>query len=219
MYSTITDGVVLNLAGHPLKNNSVFHKAIELNFFFIPSTDEWFYDYDNFDFNAINAYISMIDWKTLFHDLNVNDCVDSFYFQLYDAIARFVPKKKKRLPKSRPWLSSELRHLRNVKNRAHHKFIDTQTEMDFMTFFSLSEEFNDMNQVAYKAYITRVGVDLKTNPKKFWNLINSKRKSNQLPKCIFFLTQQMPLMILVNQLCLPISFNQYTFNLISLIRE
>lgn len=58
--------------------------------------------------------------------------------------------------------------------------------MDFLTFFSLAEEFNVLNQVVYKAYITRVGDDLKTNPKKFWNLINSKRKSNQLPKCMFF---------------------------------
>lgn len=190
-FTTMTDCLTLNLASHRLKNDSVFHKALELNFCVEmiqedDKIDEWYRDFNHADYEAINEFLSEVDWNAIFHDIEIEECVRIFDQHLCHAVEQFVPLRKRRVHCSRPWLSADLRNLRNVKNRAYKTYLSTLTDTDFSIFSDLCAEFQARNESAYASYISRSGDKLRKDPKTFWNLVNSRRKSNVLPKCMNF---------------------------------
>lgn len=190
VFTTVTDGFSLNLASHRLKNDSIFHKALELNFSFEfadeeNTSDHFYYDFENADYTSIDAFLSSCDWNMLLCDVDVETGASILLQSLQSSIDQFVPLKKRKIYGSRPWLSSDLRTLRNQKNRAYRTYISTLNDRDFQRFITLSEEFRTKNLSAYDSYVFRTGEHLKKDPKKFWHMINSKRKSSTLPKRLY----------------------------------
>lgn len=69
----------------------------------------------------------------------------------------------------------------NRKNIAYKKFVGSKLDSDFGAFLDLSDESNVRNEEPYNSFISKTGEDLRSNPKKFWTLINSMRGCKGLP--------------------------------------
>ena len=186
VFSSIIDDISLNRASHVIKKDSVAHKALEVNFMIdtckennISDEIEFYYDYVNANFNQINEYLSLVEWG-FGDDLNLN--LSKFYDIIQETIQRYVPCKKRRTRNSTPWLTKEIRTLRNTKNRAFKKFRETGLMIHYDYFCLLRDQFNDVNEIAYKNYTRQIGNNLKNHPKKFWKLINECRRENNYPK-------------------------------------
>lgn len=190
IFVSFVDNISVDRASHCLKGDSQFHQEIEMNLVRDLHCDEpieevWVFDFFKGDYDAINHRLESFDWSIILNSNDVNSCVDSLHEVLNNVISEFVPMRKKREAISRPWLTRDLKNLRNRKNRAYKSYASSGLIEDFEAFSLLNEEFNVMNLHAYNSYVIRTGSNLKRNPKKFWNLVNSKRNTNGLPKTMF----------------------------------
>lgn len=173
----------MDLASHSLKGNSIFPKELEINLAMEGVSDDItveqeFYDFSNGNYDAVNQFLSSID---LFADLEIESCVHVFSEIIDQAVKQFIPLKKTK-SRAKPWMTSKLRNLRNRKSRAYKPFVRSGSQVDLDAFLLMKNEFATLNQEAYDAYIRRTEDSHKKNPKRFWNLVNSKRGAKGLPK-------------------------------------
>ena len=84
--------------------------------------------------------------------------------------------------RSRPWISGSLARLRNKRRKAARRAAATGTEADKAHFDAINSEFHDTNSAAYADYVRRQGDKLCTNPKEFWNFVNTRRKCDGYPE-------------------------------------
>ena len=50
-------------------------------------------DFKNAPFNIIKNKLSLINWKSLFYNLNIDDCLKKFYDIMSELIEKYVPNK------------------------------------------------------------------------------------------------------------------------------
>jgi len=149
IFTNICDDFSILPAGNAIKVDSAAHKSLELTVTCADTNDdetnnlhEWYFDYNNADYENFNAEFALVDCTGLFVDLDVNICVEIFYEKLYTAIQEYVPFKKRRCKTNAPWMTPEVKNLRNRKNRAYKKYRDSGAFEDFnqydMTFYVAS---------------------------------------------------------------------------------
>ena len=104
---------------------------------------------------------------------------------LSEVLTTQVPKKKKKIKNSAPWLNDIVRNARNLKNRAYKAFVRSGLESDYITYLNLSDNFNEVNKTAYDSYLSRKAGELKKNPKSFWKFVNDNKKNNSIPTLLY----------------------------------
>lgn len=124
---------------HLLKNE-VHHKALSFNYYCepvaaIPSTDEFFYDFRNADYTALNAEFVSIDWQNLLNIDDFEQSLSKFYAAIGGAIQRWVPLKKSKQPSSHPkWFDKKaikLKNKMNALNKKHKKWQSTHFRNEY----------------------------------------------------------------------------------------
>ncbi|XP_055838866.1 uncharacterized protein LOC129906898 isoform X1 [Episyrphus balteatus] len=86
--------------------------------------------------------------------------------------------------KSDDWYDSEIKSLKNRRNKLWSTYKLSPTEINFKLYCESRDNFNRKSSLKYLNYIQKVQRDLKMNPKCFWNFINSKRKSCSYPSVL-----------------------------------
>lgn len=154
-----------------------YHPAIEIlvkidNQVAVIESNEYYYDFKNSNFSLLDEKLRLIDWK--FEEyLDLNCAIDYFYKIIFQCIEETTPRKRKYYSNRSPWFNADLARLRNQRNRAAHN----NREL----FCHLRSEFNALNSLSYKLYIENLQINIKNDPKQFWNFINAKKKSNGYP--------------------------------------
>ena len=141
-------------------------------------------NYRKIDFDAFLAYFSTVDWNSLFESCTVDSMAERFCEIVRAWFSENLPFVKR--PSSPAWSTSLLRRLkrkRNAQQRKHRRLRTVQTKHDFKRS---SEEYRRLNASLYKSYVLRVQSDLRSNPKKFWSFVNSKRKCSSIPLKVCF---------------------------------
>lgn len=136
------------------------------------------------NYDAINECLSQIDFAALLDQHNVNDMVDAFYSTIYDIFDEFVPKSNIRNSNKPLWFDKKLTNLKNIRNREYKKLSkkrETDPEADETKFVKARDEFDAYQKQRYEEFVKNIMSDSKDNPKKFWQFVNGKRKSNTLP--------------------------------------
>lgn len=87
---------------------------------------------------------------------------------------------------TQPWLTRDLKSLRNKRNKAYQKFKRSELERDHQQFIWLSMLFHQLNDSAYKDYVVNLGQKLKADPKCFWKFVSDKRQAKGLPLSVEF---------------------------------
>lgn len=134
------------------------------------------YNFYKADYNALNVHISSIDWsstKVLVQSANCEDAVDKF--------TMFVPKKRVDGTAHPPWYTSDLRKLKNSKNKAHSKFKLSKHHTDYATYLMLRRNYISLQSSEYTKYLERTQAILIKDPSKFWSYVASKKKTTGFP--------------------------------------
>jgi hypothetical protein len=148
------------------------------------------FDFKRADFGAIINHLEYLDWDTVLDYSNIDDMVNTFYSHLHHTIEFTVPKKISRLPKSRPWMSSALKRLRNKRRAAGARAKRTKSFYHFNEYERLNKLFNDCNENEFVDFFRRQGEKLKTDPKKFWEFVDKLRNNRALPKLMTYDLQE-----------------------------
>jgi hypothetical protein len=192
-FTNMHDDVVVNTINDDdpehLFHNSEHHTSllIELNCvsnqYSKSYNNEIVYDFHNANYVGINDALSNINWDELLNQQDINLTVQNFYSILSSIIDNFTPKIVKRDKLSEPWLNKELRSLRNQRNKLY-KIIKSAEAPNIEIINEhrkLAEEFKVKSMTAYDEYVQEIGNNILYNPKKFFDFVNTKRKSNGYP--------------------------------------
>lgn len=119
---------------------------------------------------------------------DVNTMVGRFYDILYSTFEEFVPQATIRSTNKPLWYDKELSHLKNIRNKEYKKLCferEKCADPDDDAFMSAKCEYEKRRQELHSKFIREKASCAKTNPKSFWQFVNSKRKSNTLPAKMF----------------------------------
>lgn len=133
------------------------------------------------DYNAVVEKLAEVDWTSTLSTDDPNCALDEFYRHIRAVIDELVPRKSNK-KKSGPWLTPALSRLRNRKRSVGRKAAKTKQPCDKDAYNKLNFEFVRANQLAYEQYMKNIGEKLKTDPAKFWTVIDKKRNCNGLPE-------------------------------------
>ena len=191
VFISFIDNVFLTTPEYVLKKNSAAHRAIVLNFNYDEDCDlknevEYFYDFKNASYEIINSYLNSVEWNEVFDLDDFNTCVYVFDSILQDVIHKFIPYKRRRKFNVTPWMTQEIRSLRNAKNRAYQKYMNSGLLVDYSVFCDLNNTFMFLNLKAYNSHVFDIGCKLKSNPKCFWKYINQTRAQSSFPKLMYY---------------------------------
>ena len=131
-----------------------------------------------------------MDWDVIFKDVrsvcDFNACIAIFYENLNSIISKCVPKSKVKISTAPVWYTPELKSLKNKKNKAFKKFKQYNSSYDFSTYTKLRYEFSVMNTKCYNDYLNKVKNEINIDSKKFYNFVNTKRKTSEYPTNLKF---------------------------------
>lgn len=149
------------------------------------------YNFFNCNYVDINFSLASVNWLVLFQNLCINEAVDLFYSIMYEIIDIFVPKIVKRNLNYPSWFSKNLKDLIFKKKIAHKLFKSSGLLSDYNIFSNLRAKCKFYSKIDYRNFINKTEKNLKTHPKQFWKFINSKRKNNFLPNCMYLDNEQL----------------------------
>lgn len=147
--------------------------------------NSFYYDFKSADYRFINDYLGSFCWDDILSNMNIEDMINRFYEILYSTFDAFIPVKKVASRKFPRWFSGELIDLTIRKKIMHKKFKSSGFNHYYNLFSDLRRQCNVLSQECYKNYVRKTESSLQHNSKQFWNFINSKRKSNDLPNSVF----------------------------------
>lgn len=134
------------------------------------------------DYNKLNYLLSTVNWDIIISGDNLDNIVSNVYAVLHHSILETVPKVIIRNNKGPPWNNGYLSNLKNRKNKLYKKYKQSGSSIDFSNYCIIRYEYNTANNLAYTTYLHRMKTKIKTNPKAFYNFINSKRRASTYPK-------------------------------------
>jgi len=171
-------------------SNSIHHTALTLtcslsNVEFSKSyNNEIVYNFRKTNFEAINVHLMNVDWLNIFQGGDINSYVSNFYNIIYPLIELHTPKMIKKEKATEPWLDRSLRALRNKRNKLYKliKSCQVPEESILVQYHTLAHDFREKSNDAYNNYIANIGNEIISNPKKFFEFINIKKKCLGYPK-------------------------------------
>lgn len=104
-----------------------------------------------------------------------------FYYVTYDILLRTVPFSTRISHHQYPrWFDQNLIHLLKQKNKQYSMYRDTRSAEGYREYSALRRRFKAEHATAHSAYILTLESGMKSDPKKFWNYVDSKRKVDGL---------------------------------------
>ncbi|XP_075167600.1 uncharacterized protein LOC142239703 [Haematobia irritans] len=131
------------------------------------------------DITGLKDALSRIDW--LFECDNLVSQVSRFYTIFDDLIRSFVPLCNRRSYLGPPWFTRELRRVRNLRNKMYRRFLLSGNSIDFRNYSVTKSKFVSLNKDCYERYLIRMRYTLNSDPKSFYNFVNSKRRTRTFP--------------------------------------
>ncbi|XP_046406403.1 uncharacterized protein LOC124171300 [Ischnura elegans] len=134
------------------------------------------------DWEAINYTLSLLPWGLL-ESGSPEDAMEVFYDFVHGVTNDFVPSR--RISKKKPmWLTAETSRVLQNKRAAWKLWKSFPNPHTYASFSSLRRVSRNLLRRDYSNSIKSITDDMASNPKRFWSLFNSKRKSTRIPTIV-----------------------------------
>ncbi|XP_075163312.1 uncharacterized protein LOC142235944 [Haematobia irritans] len=138
-----------------------------------------FYDFVDIGTDSGQRY----DYNAFLQSDIVSICYEEFLKALDEVFRNNIPMSRPRVHKL-PWYTAGLKRLKNLRNRHYKNFSGCTYDQNL--YLHYKREFNFLNKFLYNQYVMSFGDSVKTNPKRFWSFINSRRMSSSLPSVMYY---------------------------------
>lgn len=115
---------------------------------------------------------------------NVSLACELWTKKISDLAISFIPKINIKNPNSPPWFDAEVLHLSRKKENVRQKALRNNNPNTWSSYRRLRNSLRSMVNRKYNNYINDTFNAVSSNPKRFWGLVQSKRKSKLMPSCI-----------------------------------
>jgi len=133
------------------------------------------------NFEALRSLLSSINWNAIINNQTVNEGVSAFYSILLSCFEQCVPLSSPKPYNGFTWETPRLKYLKNRKNRLFKKYKQSGTLLSYAQYAEARYRYSRCNKLCYKSYLQNVKARIKSDPKKFFDYVNSKRKSIGFP--------------------------------------
>lgn len=186
VFSDITSNLIISEAELTLTGKtSEFHRILTAQFFYNDLTISenskrtLKYDFDNADFEAINAELLLLPRRDYSHDINVE--ASNFVSAVFGIMDKHTPKRFTTTLTCAPHMDKALRVLRNKRNNAFRTWNSYRTIDNYTRFRYYSDLFKTSELEAKRMYEVGLVNSIIDEPKRFWSYINDKRGSTTYP--------------------------------------
>ncbi|KAL5237609.1 hypothetical protein ACI65C_005019 [Semiaphis heraclei] len=172
--------LIVNKSLEPAVPIDPYHQALCIYLSNSPSStpcdrSKSFFNFNKADYLKISSFLGSFDWYSTFHPLDIDSAFNTFYDALHQPILDFVPKCSFRKSTYPPWYSHELKQVVALKKKAHARFKSSLSSHDYIEFSFLRAKFKYLSKKCFRKYSKHADSSLTSNPKKFWQFINSSR--------------------------------------------
>jgi len=124
-----------------------------------------------------------VDWETLMGDDDINNMWAKFADKIEDLRDKYIPKTKTKAGKNAKkhhFIPIDQKTIRKIKkkHRLWQRFMETRSGEKYQEFAKVRNQVKGMMRKARRNTEQDIAKNAKSNPKKFWQYANSKRKSN-----------------------------------------
>lgn len=135
--------------------------------------------------SELREYFSFIDWKCLCDDsLSLDKQVKIFYETVNIGINHFVPKIKIDNFKFPIWFSKDLKNKTLLKKSLHKEYKEKKCPFIYSQFSQIRRECKSLSHLNYQEYIKTSEINIKEDPRRFFQFVNSKKRNTELPTCM-----------------------------------
>lgn len=189
IFTNVSGDLQVSRASHPLKCDSYHHISIELAYTtrVYENADELGdvkLDFRRADIRGLATAIANTDWVTELSVDEPDSMAANFKDKFNNLLTEFVPQAspKRKRKYAQPWMNAETARLRNRRNRAFKAWRRSLTTTSWSIFVERRDEYARCVITTYADYLESQADVLKSDPKRFWNFVNSKRGTSGVPK-------------------------------------
>lgn len=138
------------------------------------------------DFVRLRSMLTAVNWMDLFLYKNVEEAVTLFYEIFWSFLNLCVPVSTVKSTPLHPWYTPQLRFWKNRKNRLYKKYKRTGVLLHYAQYIEARHRYIECNRNCYFNYLNKTKAEIRSTPKRFFDFVNLKRKSNVMPTTMSF---------------------------------
>ena len=135
------------------------------------------YDYNKANYIDFESFVNSHDWSNL-HDMDFDDCYQTIKNVILEGKEKYVPKVELKQNKSKPlWLNNNVKKSVKKKYLLFKRYLESKNSTHYKDYVNVRNETTKLIKNAKKEYEQKIATISKSNPKAFWNYINSVKKA------------------------------------------
>ena len=134
-------------------------------------------NYTKGNISGLKSELQNINWQAVLSSNNVEQMCTIFTNILLELESKWIPKVKKRINgTNKPqWMTSGIKHIINGKKRAYKIYKSSQLDADFLRYITAKRHCEREIRKAKRNLEISIAQQSKSNPKKFYQYIRSKK--------------------------------------------
>lgn len=141
------------------------------------------FNFSRTNFSYLRELLNNVLWPVFSNDFS--DSCTHFYDILFMNFQLSIPITCRNDSSScPPWFTKQLKYLKNRRNRLYRKFKSSGSTTDYFNYSIVMHKCDSLNRKLYNIYLIKMKTRLNSDPKAFFNFVNSKRKVKGFPAAL-----------------------------------
>ena len=134
-------------------------------------------NYSKGNISGLKSELQKINWQTVLTSNNVEHMCTIFTNILLEVEDKWIPKVRRRIngTKKPQWMTNDIRLLINRKKRFYKNYKQSKSHDDFLRYIVIKRHCEREIRKAKRNLEINISQQSKTNPKKFFQYIRSKK--------------------------------------------
>jgi hypothetical protein len=166
------------------------HFILELDILFDedlhPTDTRYAYDFSKAKYDKIKSKINSGALQNQLKDItdqpSLDQAVKSWTESFICLCRNSIPNRKIKPRNTTPWIDREVRHQSNKKETRRRRAKKSNRQRDWAKYRQENNKLQALIHTKHKDYVNQCAREINTNPKRFWNLVNSNNKASGFPK-------------------------------------
>ena len=126
---------------------------------------------------GLKTELQKVNWRAIFANKNIEQMCSSFTNILLEAENKWIPKVRKRVngTTNPQWMTNEIKLLINRKKKAYTIYKRSKSDEDFNRYVAVKRHCEKQIRKSKRNLEISISQQAKTNPKKFYQYIRSKK--------------------------------------------
>ena len=126
---------------------------------------------------GLKSALQKVNWETVLANKDVEQMCESFTSILLETECKWIPQVRKRInnTKNPQWLTNDIKHILTRKKHLYNKYKKSKADSDYLLYVTTKRRCEREIRQSKRNLEINIAKQAKTNPKKFFQYIRSKK--------------------------------------------